>query len=621
MLEIKNLTKQYDQVVIDNLSIVFPSRGLVMILGRSGCGKTTLLNLIGGLDLNYQGEIYIDHQNIKEVKNYRRNHVGFIFQDFNLINWLNTKDNYLLPRFFTNIIFKRALEDQEEKLELNKLKKKKIKVLSGGQKQRVAMLRAMVKNVDILLCDEPSGSLDKENAKIVFDLLKKEAQERLVIVITHDEKLADEYGDYLYLMENGKLIEKQKHLQNNELFYCRLKKQKRANLFTLALLQYRSNFIRNCKITFGLTLALICIMITFTLSSSLKKQIHEQVNTIFPSQLVSIQSKDHQSISYQQLTELQILSKNQYLYGEMVDYEFMGISLTDQYSDENTIYISDMTKRVDVSKISYGRNLKADNEIVLSKTTAVHLNEDYQSLLNQNVYGFYLKDDQIEKIKLKIVGISDEVTIFDTMYINELANINHVSDLFEIEPDQIKMQIVMMNLDHLSNSTATLKELEKEFLNLEFKIAGKDISDKVDSFLGQIEKALLLFSLLSIIASCFLVGEVLYLSVVEKTKDIGIFKCLGASKLQILLLTLLESLVILTLSYLMAGMVLLELVKTINDLVALDFGFEGNFVTLDYYLLGIIYLLVLVFGFLSSILPASYASKLDPVKALKYQSY
>lgn len=210
MLEIKNLTKEYDDLVIDNLSVTFPSTGMVIITGKSGCGKTTLLNIIGGIDLNYQGNIFIDNQNIREIKNYCRKHVGFIFQDFNLINWLNVKNNYLLPGFFTKIIYKRAIEDQEEKLELQKLKRKKVKLLSGGQKQRVALLRAIIKNVDILLCDEPTGSLDQENSQAVFELLKKEAKERLVIVISHDENLAIKYADQLYVMENGKLIKKKR---------------------------------------------------------------------------------------------------------------------------------------------------------------------------------------------------------------------------------------------------------------------------------------------------------------------------------------------------------------------------------------------------------------------------
>lgn len=173
MLEIKNLSKRYDDLIINDLSISFPSTGMIVIVGQSGCGKTTLLNILGGIDQDYEGEILLDRQNIRTIKNYCRKHVGFIFQNFNLINWLDVKQNYLLSKFFTKIIFKREREDREAKLELTGIVKKRPGILSGGQKQRIAMLRAMIKNVDILLCDEPTGSLDDHNAKIIFDLLKQ----------------------------------------------------------------------------------------------------------------------------------------------------------------------------------------------------------------------------------------------------------------------------------------------------------------------------------------------------------------------------------------------------------------------------------------------------------------
>ena len=558
MLEIKNLTKEYDDLVIDNLSVTFPSTGMVIITGKSGCGKTTLLNIIGGIDLNYQGNIFIDNQNIREIKNYCRKHVGFIFQDFNLINWLNVKNNYLLPGFFTKIIYKRAIEDQEEKLELQKLKRKKVKLLSGGQKQRVALLRAIIKNVDILLCDEPTGSLDQENSQAVFELLKKEAKERLVIVISHDENLAIKYADQLY--------------------------------------------------------------VTFTLSGSLQNQVKKQLTSIFPNQLISIQQQNHQAINYQELINLKEHSQNQYLYGEPVDYEFIGISLKNSYATESTVYISDMTKKVQSNRIEYGRKLNKDDEIVLTKTTAVHLSDDYQKLINRYVYGYYLKDNQIKKIKLKIVGITDEVSMFDTMYINELANFEHISEIFKVNKEEITTQLVLMNLNQLVNVENEIKNLKEKYSYLDFKVAGQDINANVDNFLLQIQRVLLLFSSLAIIAACFLIGEVLYLSVVEKTKDFGIFKCLGASKIQILLLVLLESVILVTVSFVLALILLIQIVQMINSLVITSYSFEGNFVSIDLKLLLVIYLFALGLGILSSCLPAFKASHLDPIKALKYHS-
>ena len=620
MLEIKNLTKEYDDLVIDNLSVTFPSTGMVIITGKSGCGKTTLLNIIGGIDLNYQGNIFIDNQNIREIKNYCRKHVGFIFQDFNLINWLNVKNNYLLPGFFTKIIYKRAIEDQEEKLELQKLKRKKVKLLSGGQKQRVALLRAIIKNVDILLCDEPTGSLDQENSQAVFELLKKEAKERLVIVISHDENLAIKYADQLYVMENGKLIKKRDSIKTTDKFYCRLKKHAPANIFKLVLLQYRSNLYRNLKISAGITLAIFCIMITFTLSGSLQNQVKKQLTSIFPNQLISIQQQNHQAINYQELINLKEHSQNQYLYGEPVDYEFIGISLKNSYATESTVYISDMTKKVQSNRIEYGRKLNKDDEIVLTKTTAVHLSNDYQKLINRYVYGYYLKDNQIKKIKLKIVGITDEVSMFDTMYINELANFEHISEIFKVNKEEITTQLVLMNLNQLVNVENEIKNLKEKYSYLDFKVAGQDINANVDNFLLQIQRVLLLFSSLALIAACFLIGEVLYLSVVEKTKDFGIFKCLGASKIQILLLVLLESVILVTVSFVLALILLIQIVQMINSLVITSYSFEGNFVSIDLKLLLVIYLFALGLGILSSCLPAFKASHLDPIKALKYHS-
>ena len=123
MLEIKNLTKRYDETIIKNLNIILPSTGLIIIVGNSGCGKTTLLNLIGGIDQDYEGEILFDHQDIRKIKKYCRRHIGFIFQDFNLINY-KCQRKLFVSKIFLLKFHKRAVEDQEEKLELRKLNKK-----------------------------------------------------------------------------------------------------------------------------------------------------------------------------------------------------------------------------------------------------------------------------------------------------------------------------------------------------------------------------------------------------------------------------------------------------------------------------------------------------------------
>ena len=623
MLEIKKLSKRYDDIIIDNLSICFPSTGMVVIVGKSGCGKTTLLNILGGIDQEYDGEILFDQQNIKTIKNYCRKHVGFIFQNFNLINWLNTKENYILPKFFGNIIFKREIDDRREKLELTSFLKKRPALLSGGQKQRVAMLRAMIKNVDILLCDEPTGSLDDENAEMIFELLKQEAKERLVIVITHNKQLAYRYADQIFTFQNGKLLGKYRRDKSDN-FYCRLKEKKNPfDMCKLVLMQYRANFFRNTKIVTGVVMALLCIMITFTLSDSLTKQIQKQLSNIFPSQLVSLQTRNDIPLKYQDLVDLKNNKDITYLYGEMKDYEFMGVSLQENYQSDKTVYISDMTKELKNNKLEKGREIRNDNEIVLSKTTAIHLNKDYQQLLNKEVYGYYLHGDIIKRVILKVVGISNETTVFDTIYINELANVKQVSEVFNQDINELVFSIGMINIDNQVNVDDSLEKLRKENKKFEFKVAGDDISARIDSFLLQVHRVLILFSLLAIVSACFLIGEVLYLSVVEKTKDIGIFRCLGASKLQLRLLVLLECFMVITIAYLLSYLIFNRLVNLINEIVemGLQLKLSEVFIQIDNKLLMIIYIGALLFGLLSSCFPAYYASRLDPVKSLKYQRY
>lgn len=161
--------------------------------------------------------------------------------------------------------------------------------------------------------------------------------------------------------------------------------------------------------------------------------------------------------------------------------------------------------------------------------------------MNQQLYGYYLKDDQIKGVSLTVVGIGKDVTAFDTIYINELANLDHISQAFAIDKKQLLFQLAMINLNSKADLDDLLMDLEDQYSQFEFKVAGENINERIDTFMLQIQRVLLLFSLLAIVAACFLIGEVLYLSVIEKTKDIGIFKCMGASKLQIMNLVLLES--------------------------------------------------------------------------------
>lgn len=156
MLEIKNVAKSFDRPLFKEMSMTFQETGMYVIVGKSGSGKSTLLNILGGLDNEYQGVIEIDGQDIRQIPHYIRKYIGFIFQQFYLIEEMNVKENVNLISYFKRIMISKK-EYYLERLKIKDLQRYKTAILSGGQKQRVAIYRGFIAKHPIILCDEPTG--------------------------------------------------------------------------------------------------------------------------------------------------------------------------------------------------------------------------------------------------------------------------------------------------------------------------------------------------------------------------------------------------------------------------------------------------------------------------------
>lgn len=219
MLKLINIVKEYGEgenrlEALNNINLDFEKNGMVSILGASGCGKTTLLNIIGGLDKYTSGELLVNGISTKEYKNsdwdfYRNKNIGFVFQSYYLIPHLSVIENVMLAMDLSGINKKeqkkRAMETLDKVGVLNQAKKKP-KHLSGGQAQRVAIARAIVNNPDIVLADEPTGALDSENSVQVLSLLKEISKKSLVILVTHNSDLANKYSDRLIKLCDGQIV-------------------------------------------------------------------------------------------------------------------------------------------------------------------------------------------------------------------------------------------------------------------------------------------------------------------------------------------------------------------------------------------------------------------------------
>ena len=217
ILEIRNLKKSYminkenSLQVLKGLNISIGSGEMVALMGASGCGKTTLINLICGIDKADSGSIMIDHEEITKMRRskmavFRRNNIGLIFQDFNLLESLNVKDNILLP-----LILENRIEDSEEKLKqiaevlsIADIMGKSVTDISGGQKQRVAIARALINTPQIILADEPTGNLDSKSTENVM--------------VTHDSYAAS-FCDKVILLKDGiQFLEIEKNNKSNSTF-------------------------------------------------------------------------------------------------------------------------------------------------------------------------------------------------------------------------------------------------------------------------------------------------------------------------------------------------------------------------------------------------------------------
>ena len=224
LITLKNVTKNYisrhrNILVLDDVSVEFLSGTFYLIIGHSGNGKSTLINILGLIDSKFDGNYTIYGQNVstlndKKLSEIRMQHIGFIFQDFYLDPYLKAIENVIVPMYINKSIAKENRKSKAIELLDRVGLKERIhhfpRELSGGEQQRVAIARALANDPDIILADEPTGNLDSKNEKMVFEQLKKLSKDgKCVIVVSHSD-LAKKYADVVYEIDNHKLHEVKK---------------------------------------------------------------------------------------------------------------------------------------------------------------------------------------------------------------------------------------------------------------------------------------------------------------------------------------------------------------------------------------------------------------------------
>ena len=308
MLKLNDIVKVYDagsmQVnALKGVSMEFRQSEFVSILGQSGCGKTTLLNIIGGLDQYTSGDLIINGKSTKQYKDsdwdsYRNHRIGFVFQSYNLISHQTVLSNVELALTLSGVgkaERKRRAMEALEKVGLKDQANKKPNQMSGGQMQRVAIARALVNNPDILLADEPTGALDSETSIQIMEILKEIAKDKLVIMVTHNPELADEYSNRIIKLLDGEVISDSNPYTSEEKDdipsdkYANKKKEKTSMSFFTALSLSFNNLLtkkgRTFMTSFAGSIGIIGIALILALSSGVNlyiKRVEAETLSSYP---------------------------------------------------------------------------------------------------------------------------------------------------------------------------------------------------------------------------------------------------------------------------------------------------------------------------------------------------
>ena len=459
MIFANNLRKNYGTLeVINDTTLKLPKKGMVAFLGESGSGKTTLVNVLGGLDSYKSGSIsYDDTKFLKyqmdKVDTYRRNHFGYIFQNYNILEDKTVSENLLLALHIIGIYDEKECEKRIknalEAVGLYKFRKKLAGALSGGQMQRVSIARALVKHNDVIIADEPTGNLDSESTRQITRILKKLSINSLIILVTHDISLANTYADYIYHIKDGKISDyKENNLKDNEKednftyddsFYEPIIKKDRAK-FGLLLKEEFCNFFKDkvkgkiFKFAFFL-IGIIFMVINVLVTTNNPNKINDIAarNDVYTLKISSFQTKEN---IYSELARVYDLGYIDDIYSNNQSGSLkikMGVS-TSIKLDYSNVYNQTLIK----DSLIIGKRPENTNEVVITSKMADELTKSK----------YYRSYDEIIGLKLflneSIVGIAknDQAYIYKLNQTYNSANYYYNSGIynFEIYDDSLQIE-------------------------------------------------------------------------------------------------------------------------------------------------------------------------------------
>lgn len=603
ILRLSNVSKKYkiddskQKIVLENISLMFPACGLISIVGKSGCGKSTLLNIASIMDDPTNGAVFYMNENVKNWSNkrkeqYRKNDIGMIFQNHNLLENETTLYNVMLPALINGKSVKEAEIAAKTLLKSIDFKEylfqNKVKNLSGGEKGRVAILRSLINDPKIIFADEPTGALDIKNSRIVMNLLKEISKDRLVILVSHNEKLVKEYSDEIIHLNDG-------HIDNVETIESTDKKsayvKPSSNHFRnkwathLSISNFKRRITRNVISIVSLVVGLTSSMLIFGFSNGSKESVtknsYNQINygvaTFYKETTQAIPGSKMSLVQMSRPSPIEMLEVNSLLNdfyvepntdallpsyplikcGEETLEEFSynpiySFNIDNSLLLEGRIPEEDILSEVIINKKGYEFLKKETNSDPLDISLTIHSDYEnhYYQETNKVITDYFIFDKEIQ-----IVGVVDDFSFLSTPKIyysyQAFKNLLHDSLLVNLS-SEMNMDVSWYDyLTMCSDNDAISSYSYRLFLKDDIKkqeLASiiDSISEpyKIDSpsitlantMLDLITAATMgmeMFLFIALLGTGLILGIISFSSYSEDKKTSAILTCLGANKASI----------------------------------------------------------------------------------------
>lgn len=661
-LELHDIRKAYtlnhqENVILKGINLNFERGEFISILGESGGGKSTLMNIIGGLDHHYDGDVLLDGQslrsmNVRQMDRYRRETIGFIFQNFNLVSYLTVLDNVMLSLKMTKTSHAQQVQQAQDLLKRVGLEQQTHQYpneLSGGQKQRVAIARALASDPDIIIADEPTGALDSENTQEVMDILYSIAAEgKLVITVTHSQEVAD-YGTRIVHLDDGQIHDE---LVIGAPFDVVDKQPTRyrtlgfRHMFRMSMQHMRRMWLRYLLIIFGSSIGISSIVVMLGLGSGIQKYMNHQITSQVNPTAVQV-SKKTGKVS----TAARKKATSAAAYKAAVNQEQVTAAKNAEVTTANVKQLAAI-KHVKSAKLGYyastqasykkttvTASLQTDNPTVLSKT----IKDGSRPENGQVLIGRKLAKKMVGKknyqqalnkkltVKLATVNRKNQsVTVSQTLTVSGITGSDDTSVV--VLPQTVKKMLTAKNVAYRPNfaivqidKLANVKQVEHQIKAIkgtnkkqQYNYTGiGDLIDSLNTYIRLATNVLTGVAGIALLVSAIMIIVVLYVSVSERTREIGVLRALGARKRDISHLFFAEALTIGVLAAVMGllfgegwqflgNMAIYSLIK--YPIVRISGAAMLGGITVS-----------VVISLLAALAPAHMAARLDPVESLSHE--